>query len=241
MLATPSKQCKRKALKQSASSNGRPPKRHKLKSSLTATTPSTNTSQPATTSARDPSTDLVADPSQLFDLQASYNVTTISIISSSSINAKIRNLLFHFEQCSAPEKSSQQRVVVLRAKAKVASKLVTVVEIAKKEIECSKGRWWQYSNVTARYEKFMMAERPLDDRKVPVNRSEKLQQDAQTSLKNDSASTINDSQDEFEEMSLIGCNGSGSWKQGQNKVKAVTILTIFLASTSIPKLKELFG
>ncbi|KAI4162531.1 MAG: hypothetical protein LQ342_003762 [Letrouitia transgressa] len=241
MLATRSKQRKRKALKPSASSDGRPSKRHKPKSSPTTTTPSTSPSHPATISAQDPSVDFVAHASQLYDLQARYNVANISIISSSSINAKIRSLLFHFRQCSAPKTHSQQCVVVLRAKAKVASKLVTVVEIAKKEIESKKGWWWQYSNVTARYENLTKAGRPLDDQKVPVNRSEKLQQEAQTSLDNDTARALDDSQDKFEEMSLIGCNDSGSREQGQNKSRAVTILTVFLASTSIPKLKELFG
>ncbi|KAL9040023.1 MAG: hypothetical protein Q9214_004641 [Letrouitia sp. 1 TL-2023] len=238
MLTTRSKQRKRKALKQSASSDSRPPKRHKLKSPPTTTTPSTSSSHPATISAQDPSVDFVAHPSQLYDLQARYNVATISIISSSSINAKIRSLLFHFEQGSASKTSSQQRVVVLRAKAKVASKLITVVEIAKKEIESKKGEWWQYSNVTARYENFTKVEWPLDDQKEPVNRSKEPQKDAKPLLDNNSARTLDDSQDEFEEMSLID---PGSRVQGQNKLGAVTILTIFLASTSIPKLKELFG
>ncbi|KAL9611633.1 MAG: hypothetical protein Q9167_003748 [Letrouitia subvulpina] len=241
MLATRPNQQKRKAFKQFASSDGRPSKRHKQESFPTTTTASTSSSHPATTSAQDLSVDSVAHLSQLYDLQARYDVATISIISSSSINTKIRSLLFHLEQCGTSKPSSQQRVAILRAKAKVASKLVTIVEIAKKAIESNKGEWWQYSNVTARYENFTQPERPPDDQKVPTNRSKSLQQDAQTSLDNDSAKPLDDSQDEFEEMSIIGCNNKGNKEQGQNKLRAVTILTIFLASTSIPKLKELFG
>jgi len=84
-----------------------------------------------------------------------HDVQIQSVISSSKMQKKVSAVLRHLQDPEPPAETAQQqptRIIVLRAKAADAGKLVSIVEIAKREIEKehstpgddSRGVWYQY-------------------------------------------------------------------------------------------------
>ena len=86
-------------------------------------------------------------PPELCHIQAKYDFTALSIISSSKIEQKVRNLLLRLEKFSFADINAKPGVIALHAKASVATKLISIVEITKKAIEKEGGKWWQYSRL----------------------------------------------------------------------------------------------
>ena len=82
----------------------------------------------------------------LAELSVKYNVHPASVISSSKIQKKVTSVLRHLTTATA----AKPRVSVLRAKAADAGKLISISEIAKRELakdqskDVYAGRWFQY-------------------------------------------------------------------------------------------------
>lgn len=86
----------------------------------------------------------------------SHRVIPVSIISSSKMSQKIRLLLDSMVQPQQQPSSGSKKtkvkpaVIALHANADVASKLISIVELAKRQIEKDEGKWYQYSTVDGR-------------------------------------------------------------------------------------------
>lgn len=83
-------------------------------------------------------------PSLMRSLVATYEVTSMNIISSSKIQSKVTTIIeklgsFSFVAATKPN------IVVLHAKGAVSSKLITIVEITKREVAKAGGKWYQYN------------------------------------------------------------------------------------------------
>ena len=135
-----------------AESDVRPPKRTKL-----SIQDQTNHCSPVENPSESTPADHVGQvlsklPMPLRQLQNHYSISTMSIISSSKINVKVRTLRRNVEKPNPDNTSSKPPAVILHAKADVASKMATIVEIAKKAIENEGGKWWQYSTVFGQLE-----------------------------------------------------------------------------------------
>jgi Alba len=76
-------------------------------------------------------------------LARTHHVISLSIISSSPIQKKVSRVLSHI---SSPD-IKKPPLVILTAKAGVASKAITIAEISKREIGNGGGTWFQYSGV----------------------------------------------------------------------------------------------
>ena len=89
-------------------------------------------------------------PPQLSHLTKKYNFATMSINTGSKIEQKVRILISHLSRFSFLDREAKPGVVALRARSNVASKLISVVEIAKRDIESKErsGKWYQYSRVS---------------------------------------------------------------------------------------------
>ncbi len=108
-----------------------------------------NTSVTATVSAPDlapVAEDQVLLP-ELQHLASQYDFSTMSILSSAKIESRVRNLLERIQSFSFANTKAKPGIVALRAKADVASKLCSVIELAKQQIEKEKGKWWQYNKL----------------------------------------------------------------------------------------------
>lgn len=76
------------------------------------------------------------------DLSAKYTLLQLSVISSSSISNRTTSLITHIKSTPADSKPA---VVALHAKAPVANKLISIVEIAKRELKKDGQRFYQYN------------------------------------------------------------------------------------------------
>ena len=86
-------------------------------------------------------------PREVQHLATKYDFTSMSIISSSKIERKTRNVLERVSKFSFTDVKGKPGVVILHAYAKNANKLVTIAEVSKREIEREKGKWWQYTKL----------------------------------------------------------------------------------------------
>lgn len=76
------------------------------------------------------------------DLSAKYTVLPLSVISSSSISNRTTSLITLIKSTPADNKPA---VVALHAKAPVANKLISIVEIAKRELKENGQNFYQYN------------------------------------------------------------------------------------------------
>ena len=84
-------------------------------------------------------------PAELAHLQKEFTFTTMSILSSSKIEQKVRNLLLRTRIPDVTGDETKPGVVVLNAKGLSISKMVSVVEIAKRAIKAEGTKWFQVS------------------------------------------------------------------------------------------------
>ncbi|KAM3072389.1 hypothetical protein ACMFMG_009193 [Clarireedia jacksonii] len=79
------------------------------------------------------------------DLSSTHQITTMNIISSSHIQKKVTRILDTLSTFSFSD--PKPHVVLLQAKAPVACKLITIAEIAKRELARNGAKWFQYNVV----------------------------------------------------------------------------------------------
>ncbi|MCJ1454966.1 hypothetical protein MMC28_005319 [Mycoblastus sanguinarius] len=198
-------------------------------------------------------------PPEVNKLQHKYEFTTMSILSSSKIEQKVRNLLLRVGSFNFADTKARPGIVILHAKANVASKMVSIVEIAKKIIQEENGKWWQYSKLEgqilelkARQAKRTGSGKTLSEWESEHSKVEataavagEVLQDAaiQGHQGKEGADVDDGSEEAFETMSNPKHARSGAISEGENrkKVRAVPVMTIYFARVPVPGLKELYG
>lgn len=212
-------------------------------------------------------------PHEVRHLTSKYDLMPMSIISSSKMEQKVRNVLDRVSNFSFSDPKSKPGVVILHAEARNASKLVTIAEVSKKNIEKDKGTWWQYTKLEGQV--MEMKEKPR--RAPPPAHSEKtlaMWEDEQSNTAvavedqadvamggfrvepavdepadeaNNTAPPQEEEEEEegeaFETMSAPPNNHRGTAQPGsaEKKVRAVPIMTIYLARVPVPGLRDLYG
>ena len=99
---------------------------------------------------------LLADsnlPTEVRRLTTKYEFTSMHIISSSKMQQKIGLVLERISRSALPDMTSKPGVVILYADAAIANKMISVVEIVKKEVERLDGSWYQYTKLESRMAK----------------------------------------------------------------------------------------
>jgi hypothetical protein len=175
-------------------------------------------------------------PSLMKCLVATYEVTSMNIISSSKIQSKVTTIIeklgsFSFVAATKPN------IVLLHAKGAVASKLITVVEITKREIAKAGGKWYQYNvlgQILAPQEEksaimkgpgFTLGPKPdADTDSMEVDTKEDSQ-------------TIDEEETTFETMKTPLERAI----EGKPKVQAIPVILIFLSRVRNDALKGAYG
>lgn len=83
----------------------------------------------------------------LRELRGRYDIATASVISSSKIAKKVTAVLAHLGRVDLFSSDSRPGVMMLHARAGDASKMVTVMELAKRRIGEAGVAWYQYNRV----------------------------------------------------------------------------------------------
>lgn len=161
------------------------------------------------------------------ELDVNYDLTVMNIASVASIEQKVSRILGTLASFSfaAPAKPN---IILLHAQAKVASKMISIVEIAKREIANAGGKWYQYNEV----------------KELTVKQDAKGGKETKTTNDADDVMDIDEgkgngveSPDRFETMMTpferAVC--------GKPKIRAVPVMSIYLARVRIDSLKKTYG
>ena len=200
-------------------------------------------------------------PAEVQHLTDQYQFSTMSILSSSKIESRVRNLLARTEISSLAKTDTKPEVVVLSAIAKVANKLGSIVEITKHQIQIENGKWWQYSKLHGELRGFQpkRAKQTGNGKTLGDLDEERCQDDAAGAKVADSTyepsteelkdqAPVNqdesdDASDDFETIAnprtrepMIN-SGNGN----REKVRNTPVMTIFFSRVPVPTLKELYG
>ncbi|MCJ1255581.1 hypothetical protein MMC24_003398 [Lignoscripta atroalba] len=198
-------------------------------------------------------------PSEIQHLQSKYDFITMSIISSSKIEQKVRNLLLHLEKFSITDTISKPGVVILHAKSSVASKLVSIVEIAKKNVEKDGGKWWQYSRLHGQITE--LKRKSSKQKKGGKTLLEWEQQQEHSGKVGEHASVLDDrvadsgkgggdvppEEEEETAFETMGQrtpsqqNAPSAGIEARNKIRAVPVMSIYMSRVPITELKALYG
>ncbi|KAK3383967.1 hypothetical protein B0T24DRAFT_515064 [Lasiosphaeria ovina] len=95
-------------------------------------------------------------------LRPRYEVKTMSVMSSTSINKHVDKALNHLGRFSMWDQSVLPGVVLLSAKASASSKLITISELVRRRIGESEQKWYQYNVLNESLCEPTAAERPRE-------------------------------------------------------------------------------
>lgn len=177
------------------------------------------------------------DSKALESVEAKFQVQIHSVISSSKIQKKVTSVLRHLTASDTPAEEGP-RVSVLRAKAPDAGKLVTIAEIAKRELSAQKeggtgGRWFQYIGLG---EQAKEGSKEVD-RKIAVDNT----------ISSDKAQDEDDPGDEDEPVEPQDGTTTATKTpferaiEGRPKKQVVAMMSLFLSRVSIDELKKQYG
>ena len=194
-------------------------------------------------------------PAEVKHLQNKYDFTTMSILSSSKIEQKVRNLLLRVSRFNFVDIKAKPGIVVLHAKAEAAGKMVSIVEIAKQEIQKENGKWYQYSKLHGEIMELKAKEtKPRGGGKTlaewskeksgdgaPAKTGERTFSGVEKVLEEKQA--VDDEDDEMEDAfeTMAPPNRGHDKAEERKKVRAIPIMTIYFARVPVPVLKELYG
>jgi len=162
-------------------------------------------------------------PALLGNLATSYEVSAMWIISSSQIENKVRRVLENLASFSfaAPTKPN---IILLCAKSTTASKMISIVEISKREIAAKGGKWYQYNRLEHNLE-----EKKKEQVTTILGR--------QVELGNTEIEGQSEDESAFETMKTPLERAV----EGRPKIRAIPVLTVYLSRVRVESLKNTYG
>lgn len=163
-------------------------------------------------------------PQVFGDLANLHDIFTVSVISSSKIQKKTTAVLKHLSTYPAIS-PAKPALVLAHSKADTTAKLITIIEIAKRDIASSGGKWFQYNVVY----------------QVMEQQKEKKKKDGS---KHKDTAEVNDEQEEGEEDEEQLETMKTPFEraiEGQPKVRAIPHMAIYLSRIRIESLRKKYG
>lgn len=189
-------------------------------------------------------------PSEVKHLQGEFEISTISVISSSKINQKVKALLDLVEKFTFADLNARPGIVVVEAKAAVASKMISVIEIAKADITKRHGRWYEYTKlrsellplkVKVKQQQHPVGKTPIDgedEHDAIVVAPQTFTMKTANDLRNDQDMDFEEDGEAFETMQQPF---SSPPMNGRAKVRAIPVMTVYFSCVPVPRLKDLYG
>ncbi|KAL0263457.1 hypothetical protein SLS55_002437 [Diplodia seriata] len=189
-----------------------------------------------------------ASPSGSLAGPAALATPTVHIVAGSKIQAKVRAVMSALDATTATESKPPSAadahsarhdvppvdaskdldgIVLVEAHAAGASKLITVVEIAKRMLESADRRWWAYTGVKGTMEEFKSRGSARSSRRQSV-------QDHHPNGLLDASTGEDDEEEAFEPP-------SHGQIESEKKVRSVSGLLVYLAIKPLPSLRAIYG
>lgn len=173
-------------------------------------------------------------------LEASYEVTDINIISSTQIKPKVSKILEILSDIPFPvAPSTKPNVISMHAKGPVASKMITIVEIAKREITKAGKKFYQYNTLSQLVEEKKKISGAMNGQGLPIGRISSAggaSMERDDGVKEDNAE-VDGEESCFETMKTPLERAL----EGRPKVRAVPVMTIYLSRIPIDILERFYG
>jgi hypothetical protein len=148
------------------------------------------------------------------DLAEKYNLVKLNVISSTAISNRITAVIESLQKTTGDGKPN---LIILTSKARTASKLVSIVEIAKRELAETGKKCFQYN--------------ALSSQMTEIERNDIHGANGSTAVEDDQDAS--ESEDAFET--------AGAAPQTGKKKRLVPILTTYLCANSVKELKNACG
>ena len=180
-------------------------------------------------------------PLELEQLKSSSKFTMISISTSSKMEKNVSKLLRHLGETTLTDQGLKPTVVMLGARQTSASKLVSIVEIAKTSLEQAGEKWYQYTNVSgailpptqARITRPNGGKAPSDG---PIKTKQPTKSTTETTELLEVEDTVLIGHEDEEDEDAFETMGSAGMP-----ARAVPVIKIFLSRVSVPGLEEMYG
>ena len=235
----------------------RPTKRHKTSDGVGSTSAAPSyigcSNEPEThNTGQDETTDWVTTyrlPSEFEHLQSKFNFTTMSILSSSKIEQKVRNLILRTKIPGTVDEGTKPDVVVLCAKGGSIAKLVSVVEIAKRAIAAEGGKWFEYTSLNGEITNMKDRKPQKKEGGKTLREWEKDKSDKAKASSGGQHDVINSEDpfrvtykdDEEAAFQTMGRQEIMAYDKNPKKIKLLPQMTTYMAQAPIPGLKAFFG
>ncbi len=171
------------------------------------------------------------------ELARTHEVTSMSIISSSHIQQKVtRTLSLLSVYPTVPP--AKPAVVMLHSKAKAASKMISIAEIAKRGIAKDGGKWFQYSKVGQIMQEQKQSKSTKENEDRSENRKGKGREDGDEEMGDlDEDDKMGSDEEAFETMKTPFERAI----EGKAKVQAVPVMAIYLSRVRVESLRREYG
>ncbi|KZF25639.1 hypothetical protein L228DRAFT_259034 [Xylona heveae TC161] len=195
---------------------------------VSAVPPRSGDQKPAPASSFSSSSSL---PACIEGFESSYDVTAINIISASSIQENVLKVIKVLDiDLTEAKPKTKAPLVILTGQGAVTGKLISIVEIAKRNAKNKGVRVFQYSSLGSISKEEMLQKKQQQTRQGQKN--EEVDRTAREGEEVESTQTI-ESQEGF--ALALPSNG------GQKKARQIPVLTIYLSNSTIKHLKEKYG
>ncbi|KAI9643092.1 hypothetical protein NHQ30_008827 [Ciborinia camelliae] len=164
------------------------------------------------------------------DLTPAHQTTHLSILSSSQIQKKVSRILSILGTFSFSDPSPH--VVLLSAKAPVGCKLISIAEIAKRELAKSGKKWYQY-NVVGQLSTVVPRHAVVEVKDV-VQKEGERQVEGDVEMKDEG-----EEEEAFETMKTPFERALEA--EGRPKIRCVATLSLYLSRVRIESLKKIYG
>jgi hypothetical protein len=180
-------------------------------------------------------------------LSETHEITRLSIQSNTQISAKATNVISKLsatQDSSADNTTAKPPLIILRAQSRWASKLISIVEIAKRNLESPPTTSGGDSNNGIKVFQYSS----LSTEMIEIERKPKpkgLVGGAQPLPGGEGEGSDDDEEGAFQTMgaspAATATAGSGEGEEGGLKKRAVPALTVYLATRAVKALRSEFG
>ncbi|KAJ9642491.1 hypothetical protein H2199_004872 [Coniosporium tulheliwenetii] len=187
-----------------------------------------------TTTTTTPSTSLF--PPEIETLRAKYTLHTHPITSSSKMHTKVTSVLSQLSSelpvptapTDPPKEAERPTIIALSARSKAATKLVSVIEVVKRELDGRGWSWWQYNGVHG------VLDEMSDKHEGGTDNAGLRGKKRAGESKGEDGGEEDGEEEAFERMVVPG-------EEERQKVRQTPVITIYLSRTPVLELRGRFG
>ncbi|KAF2100357.1 hypothetical protein NA57DRAFT_54450 [Rhizodiscina lignyota] len=189
-------------------------------------------------------------------LSEKYHTDTITITRNCTIRSRVAQLLQLLKPV-VPQLTAElkQTVIALSAREDAANKLISVVEIVKRELDVAQQAWFQYTGAWGRMEQLKKKGRDGDAGREQERRGDMLAKWGPGRRLKDGKHVTKEAggeEEAMEDADAVPDVGSDDDEDGddafetmvqpeRDKVRQIPVITIYMSRGPVPELRQLFG